>query len=333
MDAFPEGDGPLVFELAVSGAQSQVISPDEALLTLDSGEVIHYRDLLAWDETGQTLPAWMEETDAGLRLVVDDALAQGQVTVDPWLTQIWTVESNGGTAYYGYSLASAGDVNNDGYADIIVGAYGYDDGGSTDEGRVWAYYGGANGPSTTADWMKEPSYNDCFFGWSVGTAGDVNNDGYDDVIIGAPHDENNLSYEGLAYVFHGSATGLGTSYAWRGEGDQSTSFYGSSVSAAGDVNNDGYDDVIVGASTYDNGQADEGRAFVYLGSSLGLANTAVWTSETNQAGAYFGCEVSGVGDVNNDGYDEVAVGAWHHTNGQTYEGGAFVYLGVKGRLN
>jgi hypothetical protein len=77
------------------------------------------------------------------------------------------------------------------------------------------------------------------------------------------------------------------------------------------VNGDGYADVIVGAPYYDNGETDEGRAYVYHGSSSGLSATANWTAESNQASAYFGYSVSTAGDVNGDGYADVIVGAFY----------------------
>jgi hypothetical protein len=70
---------------------------------------------------------------------------------------------------------------------------------------------------------------------------------------------------------------------WTAESDQASSFFGTSVASAGDVNGDAYDDVIVGADFYDNGQIAEGRAFVYHGSAAGLSTSPSWTAEPNQA--------------------------------------------------
>ena len=96
---------------------------------------------------------------------------------------------------------------------------------------------------------------------------------------------------------------------WTAESNQASAYFGHSVSTAGDVNGDGYSDVIVGAINYDNGQTDEGRAFVYYGSASGLSASANWTAESDQASAYFGYSVSTAGDVNGDGYSDVIVGA------------------------
>ena len=120
---------------------------------------------------------------------------------------------------------------------------------------------------------------------------------------------------------------LMTSPAWTAESDQASALYGVSVATAGDVNGDGYSDVIVGRRGYDNGQADEGRAFVYHGSPAGLSTTAAWTAEGNQANAQFGFSVATAGDVNGDGYSDVIVGARAYDNGQADEGRAFVFHG------
>jgi hypothetical protein len=88
------------------------------------------------------------------------------------------------------------------------------------------------------------------------------------------------------------------------------------VASAGDVNGDGYSDVIVGAYQFDNGETDEGRAFVYHGSASGLSTTPNWTAESNQAGAFFGASVASAGDVNGDGFSDVIVGAPLFDNGQ-----------------
>ena len=103
---------------------------------------------------------------------------------------------------------------------------------------------------------------------------------------------------------------LMTSPAWTAESDQASAFFGYSVATAGDVNGDGYSDVIVGANGYDCGQSDEGRAIVYLGSASGLATTAAWSAESDQVGAAFGVSVASAGDINGDGYADVIVGAY-----------------------
>jgi hypothetical protein len=96
------------------------------------------------------------------------------------------------------------------------------------------------------------------------------------------------------------------------------------VGGAGDVNGDGFDDVLVGAHRYDGGQSNEGAAFLYLGSSNGLSLSPDWTAEGEETGAFLGVSVAGAGDVNADGFDDVIVGSY---------GGAFVYIGQGGDCN
>jgi hypothetical protein len=100
------------------------------------------------------------------------------------------------------------------------------------------------------------------------------------------------------------------------EGNQSEATFGASLGTAGDVNGtagdvngDGFSDIIVGAVVYDNGQTDEGRAFVYHGSATGVAMAAAWTAEGDQTNANFGYSVAAAGDLNGDGFSDVIVGA------------------------
>jgi hypothetical protein len=181
---------------------------------------------------------------------------------------------------------------------------------------------------TSPGWTAEGNQAGAWFGWSVGTAGDVNGDGYADVIVGARGYDSWESGEGRAFVYHGSATGLSAAAGWTAEGDQGDAQFGWSVGTAGDVNGDGYAEVIVGAWLYDNGEINEGRAFVYHGSSTGLtAGSADWTAEGDQADAWFGNSVGMAGDVNGDGNADVIVGAYLYDNGESMEGRAFVYHG------
>ena len=123
-------------------------------------------------------------------------------------------------------------------------------------------------------------------------------------------------------------TGLPTSHNWTVTWVAANTDYGFSVSTAGDVNGDGYSDVIIGADRFDGGQIDEGRAFLFLGQATGLSTTYTWSKESDQTGARFGYSVSTAGDVNGDGRADVIVGAPYYDNGQVDEGGAWVYHGT-----
>jgi FG-GAP repeat/FG-GAP-like repeat len=231
----------------------------------------------------------------------------------------WTAESNLEYSRFGGSVGTAGDVNGDGYDDVIVGARFFGE-AQSDRGKAFVYHGSSSGLSPVANWSVQGAQNNQQLAASVGTAGDVNGDGYSDVIVGS-------SGTNSAFVFHGSATGVSTVAAWTGQIGQAGAAFGSSVGTAGDVNGDGYSDVIVGALSFDNGQMDEGGTFVYHGSPAGLASAPAWTAEGDQAGASFGNSVGAAGDVNGDGYTDVVVGAPLYDNFENAEGRSFVYLG------
>jgi hypothetical protein len=243
----------------------------------------------------------------------------------------WTAESNQPGAQFGFSVGTAGDVNGDGYADVIVGANRFDVPNGTDlvdAGQAFVYHGSATGLRTgAADWSTEGDHEYVNLGIAVGTAGDVNGDGYADVIVGAHHYDNGQEQEGRASAYLGSPTGLSTSADWTIEGNQVRAHLGVSVGTAGDVNGDGYADVIVGANDYDDDQTDEGRVYVFHGSAAGLSTTPAWMAEGDQAEADFGYAAGTAGDVNGDGYADVIVGARFYDNGQIDEGQARVYLG------
>ncbi|MBW2694015.1 MAG: FG-GAP repeat protein, partial [Deltaproteobacteria bacterium] len=263
--------------------------------------------------------------------------ASGIADGDP-VTADTQLESNQADAYLGWSVSGAGDVNGDGYADVIVGSAAYT-AGEAIEGAAFVFHGGMSGISdgnpTTANAQIEGNQTSAWLGSSVSGAGDVDGDGYADVIVGAPDYDAGQVDEGIAVVFLGSDTGITSGNPTTAdtllESDQADALMGASVSAAGDVNGDGYADVIAGASDYDAGETDEGAAFVFLGSATGIANATPATADTqleaNQPSSWLGASVSGAGDVNGDGYADVIAGASDYDAGKTDEGAAFVFLG------
>ncbi len=226
----------------------------------------------------------------------------------PWADELADLVFTGAAAgdRFGQSAAGAGDFNGDGHADVIIGAPGQD-GGGTDVGRAYVFYGGVD-PDGAADlWFSGWASWD-WFGGSVACAGDVNGDGYDDLIVGAPGYDGAGSEAGVAVVYYGgphpdSSADLGF------HGGAAGDYFGNAVAGAGDVNGDGYDDVIAGAHGNDAGGTNAGRAYVYLGGML-PDGTADLTMTGAAAGDYFGYPVATAADLNADGYDDVIVGAY-----------------------
>jgi FG-GAP-like repeat/FG-GAP repeat len=134
-------------------------------------------------------------------------------------------------------------------------------------------------------------------------------------VVGAPLWDDGQPDEGGAFLYLGSAAGLSGTSDWTAEVDQDSAWLSHSVGTTGDVDGDGYDDVVVGAYKFDDGQLDEGAAFLYLGSAAGLSATPDWSAESDQQSAWFGDSVGTAGDVNGDGYDDVVVGAFGDDHG------------------
>ncbi len=320
----------LTLELEIETDLKYAINSEAIIFTNTSGEVtMKYSSLKVFDANGTILNASFKKvSDYSFIISVDDAGAVYPITIDPISTSpTWTSAGNQTSSGFGFSVASAGDVNGDGYGDVIVGAPFYDN-GQIDEGRAFVFHGSASGLLSAVKWTAESNQNDAHFGWSVSSAGDVNGDGYGDVIVGADQFQGTTGFVGRIYIYYGSANGLVATPSKIMDGNQPNARFGYSVASAGDVNNDGFSDVVIGAPLYDNGQIDEGKIFVCYGSNNGPSIVNM-TGESNIANAFFGCVASTAGDVNNDGYDDIIVGAMTYKDSPNYisQGKAFVYHG------
>lgn len=267
-------------------------------------------------------------------------------------------------SYLGFSsnyelgfLSDAGDYNNDGYNDFMI-ASPY---ANADAGQVYIYYGSSN-PATT--WGMNYSGNpnitwgavntDNLFGYSLDGGFDFNNDGYDDIIVGAPIRDQTHTDAGMVYLLLGdsglaggrqvSSAFVNASWIGDGMGDE----VGRAVAGIGDFNNDGYDDVAFVAPEEDTGGANAGMLYIVYGrqdvSTIGadcdLGNSSCYnvtiTGET--AGDYLGTTITSdymslhnIGDYNNDSYDDFAIGTGRNDEGTANNAGQ-IYL-LLGRDN
>lgn len=164
----------------------------------------------------------------------------------------------------GASVSDAGDVNADGYDDVIVGSPNYQI-----EGGNWLIFAGRVQVFSNLDGLVIHTFHGGYnerLGEAVSAAGDVNGDGYDDLIIGVPAADSDNS-SGSARVYSGLDGSLVFTFNGNEEQYEDTSgdYFGTSVGGAGDINGDGYADLIVGAPGDDNAADESGSAQVFLG--------------------------------------------------------------------
>ena len=274
---------------------------------------------------------------------------------------------------FGFSVAGAGDINGDGYADVIVGAHSASPGGQFTAGQAFVIFGSASyaGSAGQAAQVVDVSTLDGsngfvlnginggttgsgdMAGYSVAVVGDVDGDGYDDLLVGARlADAGGNADAGQAYLVYGGAGGFSATLDLQAldgnngftiNGIAAFDNTGYSVGRAGDVNGDGLDDIIIGAQGADPNGGFSGEAYLVYGqagrsfSSFDLADlrdtAAGGVNEGGQLGFVIegatssdrvGSAVNGIGDINGDGFDDLAVGG---RNAGSYTGESYVIFG------
>ncbi|HEU0116014.1 MAG TPA: hypothetical protein VFQ80_15110, partial [Thermomicrobiales bacterium] len=270
--------------------------------------------------------------------------------------------------FSGYSVSSAGDINGDGFADIIIGADGGDGPGNTraNAGDSYVVFGKASGFAAETDLAAVAAGTGGFVihgqdasddsGKSVSSAGDINGDGFDDLVIGAFHADgpgNTRDYAGDSYVIFGHAGAFASELdlaavaAGNGgfviHGQDVGDVAGRSVSSAGDINGDGFDDLIIGAFGGDgpgNTRDLAGDSYVVFGHAGGFgaeidlgavaAGNGGFVIHGQDRADESGFSVASAGDVNGDGFDDLIIGAKFGDgpgNTRSYAGDSYVLFG------
>ncbi|MDB5472225.1 MAG: hypothetical protein JWR84_3785 [Caulobacter sp.] len=261
----------------------------------------------------------------------------------------------------GQAVSAAGDINGDGLADLLIGA-AYADPNGVDTGAAYVVFGRSTGFAADlllsnlngADGFRiDAPEQFARIGFSVASAGDVNGDGLDDIIVGA---RNTNQATGATYVIFGrdcAAPGAFAATLNVADLDGATGFRingaaiydasGWSVSSAGDINADGFDDLLVGADQSDPNGPNSGTTYVVFGRASGMAPVLNVTSLNGVNGFritgttaqdHAGYSVTAAGDINGDGIDDLALAALGvNVSGVTYAGRAYVIYGVAGPIS
>ena len=224
-------------------------------------------------------------------------------------------------SFFGAAVAWAGDVNHDGYNDLLVGAY-RDDQAGVNAGKAYLFLGGAPMNATPDLILVGPSAG-AYFGRAVSGAGDLNRDGLADFAVGAPRTAN-----GTVFVYFGHAPPDGTPDLLI-QGLAADDRFGSSIAGPGNVDTVSGDDLLVGAPRASPVHYWQGSAYLFSGGA-GLDAVADWSVHGLGAGDQFGSSLGAAGDVNGDGAPDLVVGAPYSNKGAVVDAGA-AYLFYAGQ--
>ena len=235
----------------------------------------------------------------------------------------------------GDAVSGGGDVDGDGFDDILVGAPGL----SSEPGAVYLILGSAAGLSdidlSQADAIFDGESAKDEAGQAVSAVGDINGDGYDDSLVGAPKNDESAKNAGAAYLLLGAAavpssalSNADAKLTGEGEGDNA----GYSMAAAGDVNSDGFMDILIGAPVEDESGAFAGAAYLLLGAVSALPTVDLSGADAKLTGEtqhQVGSAVSGAGDINGDGHPDLLIGAPYESSISDNAGAAFIVFGLE----
>ncbi len=240
--------------------------------------------------------------------------------------------------YSGYTISNAGDVNGDGYDDLIIGASGADPNGCS-SGETYLIYGkkdlGSKMSLSQADVTFTGKNRFDYSSYSISNAGDVNGDGYADLLIGASGADPNGCSSGEAYLIYGKENldyKINLSQAdVTFSGINRYDYAGSSLSNAGDVNGDGYDDILIGAYGTDSSGKNAGESYLIYGSSNLNGQIDLSLADASFAGKnkydYSGGSLSNAGDINGDGFADIIIGASGANSNGKNAGEAYLMYG------
>ncbi|MEZ5014521.1 MAG: hypothetical protein R2794_09535, partial [Chitinophagales bacterium] len=170
------------------------------------------------------------------------------------------------TSFYAINQTTAGDVNGDGYDDVCIGAPRFDANGLYQSGKLHIHYGGPDGLHDEVGWIGTGSQYDERWAFNVNEAGDVNHDGYGDLLVGAKYYNNGMQFHaGKGELYLGGPQGLRRTPNWTFAGPDSGMCLGANISRAGDVNGDGFEDIILAGDEYSGGFTREGIVYAFYG--------------------------------------------------------------------